>query len=210
MENGLYMVSNEGRLFRLDCASGTAGAIGNIGVANVTDLAFQGPTLWGLTFDRFLRIDPRTGGGTVIAPTGQADLNGLAVSMDGVIYTAGFANSQLLRIDPVTGAAAAVGNFGGGLTLNGDLAFDSNNVLYAALTQGANVVLGRINLATGAAAVIGNIGFATCYGLAFHACRLYGVTDAGEVITINCATGAGSLIGRSGIQQWGLAASCTC
>src|SRR5436853_414723 len=100
MDNGLYMVSNDSKLYRLDCATGTAGVIGPIGIPNVTDLAFHGPTLWGLTFSQFLRINPNTGAGVVIGNTGHNDLNGLAVSRDGVIYTSGFAGNQLMRIDP--------------------------------------------------------------------------------------------------------------
>jgi uncharacterized protein DUF6923 len=209
MENSLVMVSSDAKLYRLDCATGSAGLIGSVGIPNVTDLAFQGPTLWGITFAQFLRINPNTGAGTVIGSTGHSDLNGLAVSRDGVIYTVGFAGSQLMRIDPVTGVATAVGALGA-FTSDGDLAVDSNNNLYGALLSGSTVVLATINLATGAATAIGPIGFPTCYGLAFHCCHLYGVTAAGQVLEINCATGAGTVIGKNGIDQYGLTASCNC
>jgi hypothetical protein len=210
MENGLYMVSNDAKLYRLDSATGSAGLIGSINIQSVTDLAFQGPTLWGLTFTQFIRIDPRTGAGVVIGNTTQNDLNGLAVSRDGEIYSAGFNSQQLMRIDPVTGSASPVGALGG-FTSSGDLAFDSNNQLYGALNNAAgNLVLATINPTTGAAAAIGNIGSATCYGLAFHCCRLYGVTATGEVLSINCATGAGTVIGRNGIDQYGLSSAPSC
>jgi hypothetical protein len=204
MEHELHMVSSDAKLYRVDRASGSAGLLGNIGIPNVTDIAFQGPTLWGLTFSQFLRIDPHTGAGAVIGNTGFGDLNGLAVSRKGVIYSAGSVENLLTRIDPVTGSASAVGPMGP-YTSSGDLAFDSNDKLYATLVSGASVVLATINTATGAATVVGPTGFPTCYGLAFSGGRLYGATDAGQVLGINCATGAGTVIGTNGIQQWGLA-----
>ena len=210
MSNGLYMVSSDARLYRLDPATGSAGLIGNTGLQGVTDLAFQGPTLWGLTFGQFLRINPLTGAAAVIGNTTHSDLNGLAVSGDGQIYSAGFASQQLLQIDPVTGLASPVGSLGGFVS-SGDLAFDSNDQLYGALEDTAGtVVLTTINRATGAATAIGNIGFPTCYGLAFRCCRLYGVTAAGEVLTISCASGAGTVIGRNGIDQYGLSSTFCC
>jgi hypothetical protein len=209
MENGLYMVSSDAKLYRLDCATGSAGLVGPVaGIADVTDLAFQGPTLWGLTFTQFLRINPNTGAGTVIGSTGQSNLNGLAVSRDGVIYAAG--GSQLWRIDPLTGVATVAHPLGA-FTSDGDLAFDSNNQLYGALLNSTStVVLATIAVGTGAVTPIGPIGFPTCYGLAFHGCRLYGVTAAGQVLEINCATGAGTVIGKNGIDQYGLTAACNC
>jgi hypothetical protein len=204
MEHEVYMVSADAKLYRVDRASGSAGFWGNIGIPNVTDIAFQGPTLWGLTFGQFLRIDPHTGTGAVIGNTGFGDLNGLAVSNKGAIYSAGFAESLLTRIDPVTGAVSTVGVMGP-YTSNGDLAFDSNDKLYATLTSGASVVLATIDTATGAAHVVGPTGFAAVYGLTFCGDRLYGATEAGQVLEISCATGAGRVIGTNGIQQWGLA-----
>jgi hypothetical protein len=211
MANGLYMLTSSATLYRLDPATGSAGLIGSTNIPNVTDLAFQGPTLWGLTFSQFLRINPLTGVGVVIGNTNHNDLNGLAVSRDGQIYSAGFNSQQLLQIDPVTGSASVVGSLGG-FASSGDLAFDSNDRLYGALTDNAGtVVLATIDQTTGAATLVGNIGFGTCYGLAFHCCRLYGVTGGGEVLNINCATGAGTVIGTNGIDQYGLSsANCFC
>jgi hypothetical protein len=48
------------------------------------------------------------------------------------------------------------------------------------------------------------------YGLAFHCCRLYGATGAGEVVDVNVASAAATVIGRNGLVQWGLASSHCC
>jgi hypothetical protein len=111
----------------------------------------------------------------------------------------------------VTGAGTLVGSFGAGLTSSGDLAFDSNDVLYAALNQGGGVVLARVDRTTGAATVIGATGQPTVYGLAFACCHLFGTTERGELLQVNAATGAATVVGVNGLTQWGLAArSCCC
>ena len=91
----------------------------------------------------------------------------------------------------------------------GDLAIDSNGVMYGALYQGNNVVLAKINRTTGAATVIGPTGFTT-YGLAFHCCRLLGGTAAGELLSINVVTGQGTVIGKNTIIMGGMSARPCC
>ena len=83
----LYVVDPVSRLYTLDSATGSTRIVGPVGVANVTDIAFHGPTLYGVSFTQFLRLDPDTGAGTVIGATGFST-NGLAVASDGRIYAA--------------------------------------------------------------------------------------------------------------------------
>src|SRR5262249_50241717 len=157
------------------------------GIASVTDMAFHGPTLYGVSFSQLLRLNPDTGSGVAIGAIGF-QTNGLAVAADGTIYSAAQVG-QLVRINPVTGGGTLVGNFGAGLTSSGDLAFDSNDVLFGALNSGGSVVLARIDRTTGVATVIGPKGFSTVFGLGFFCCRLYGATAAGELLDINVASG---------------------
>jgi outer membrane protein assembly factor BamB len=135
--------------------------------------------------------------------------NGLAVAADGTIY-AGTTAGQLIRINPVTGAGTLVGNFGGGLTSSGDLAFDSNDVLFGALNSGGTVVLARIDRNTGAATSIGPTGMSTVYGLAFFCCRLYATSSPGELLDMNVVSGKATVIGRNTLTQWGMAARPCC
>ena len=58
--------------------------------------------------------------------------------------------------------------------------------------------------------MIAAVGLGTLYGLAFHCCRLYGATSAGEVVDVNVAPAAATVIGRNGLVQWGLASSHRC
>ncbi len=210
MSRCLYIVDPVSRLYTLDPATASPNLIGSVGIANVTDIAFHGPTLYGVSFSQFLRLNPDTGAGIVIGAIGGGfTTNGLAVASDGIIY-AGTTAGQLIRINPVTGAGVMVGNFGGGLTSSGDIAFDSNDVLYGALNSGGTVVLAQINRSTGAATPIGPTSLSTVYGLTFFCCRLYGTSSPGELVDINVATGKATVIGKNTLTHWGMTARPCC
>lgn len=76
----------------------------------------------------FIGIDPVSGAGGLIAPTGSAALSSLAQDSNGTLYATGRAPPglrQLLTIDPVTGAASVVAS----LDLSArSLAFSSDDV----------------------------------------------------------------------------------
>lgn len=216
MCKSLFIVDSTSKLFTIDPASGSTRLIGPIGIAQVTDIAFQGPTLYGVSFSNLLRINKSTGAGTNIGAIGLST-NGLAVSSDGIIYASG--GGQLIRINPVTGAGTAIGSFGSGLSSCGDIAFDSNDNLYAALYSGSNVVLAHVNRTTGAATVIGNIGLSPLYGIAFFCCHLYGILNDGTLVTINVVTGSATVVGKTNVfgsstnlpsNCWGMAANMCC
>jgi hypothetical protein len=207
MSRSLYIVDPASILYTIDPATASTHQVGPVGIAQVTDIAFHGPTLYGITFAQFLRLNPDTGTGVVVGATGFS-ANGLAVASDGTIYAA--AGNQLIKIDPATGAGQVVGPFGGNLTSSGDLAFDSNDVLYGALNSGATVVLAQVNRANGHAAPIGPTGFSTVYGLAFYCCRLYGITSAGELLDINVGSGKAAVIAKNTLTPWGMAARPCC
>jgi sugar lactone lactonase YvrE len=208
MSRCLYVVDPVSQLYTLDPATASPNLVGPVGMAQVTDIAFHGPTLYGVSFSQFLRLNPDTGAGVAIGGIGFTT-NGLAVSADGTIY-AGTTAGQLIRINPVTGAGTLVGNFGAGLTSSGDLVFDSNDVLYGALNSGGGVVLARIDRNTGVATVIGPTGLNTVYGLAFFCCRLYGTSSPGELVDINVASGKATVIGKNTLTHWGMTARPCC
>ena len=116
------------------------------------------------TIDTF-RINPQTGNGSAIGPSGVALLNDLARSPDGTIWTAGLVYGDLqhhwlIRIDPFTGAGAPgpMLNYGGVDAESADaLAFSPAGQLFAV---SLNDYLFRINLSTGAGTLVGRIGVA--------------------------------------------------
>ncbi len=208
MSKCLYVVDPTSTLYTIDPATATPNAVGPVTIANVTDIAFHGPTLYGVSFSQLLKLNPDTGKGTVVGATGSTT-NGLAVHSDGTIYAAGA--TQLVKLNPVTGAGMPVpGNYGPGLSSSGDLAFDSNDVLFGALNSGGSVSLAQINLTTNQATLIGSTGLSTVYGLAFFGCRLYGTTANGELVDINVATGKATVIGKNKLTHWGMAARPCC
>jgi hypothetical protein len=208
MSKCLYVIDPVSQLYTLDPATASPHLVGPVGITSVTDIAFHGPTLYGVSFSQLLRLNPETGAGVAIGGIGFTT-NGLAVAADGTLY-AGTTAGELIRINPVTGAGTLVGTFGGGLTSSGDLVFDSNDVLYGTLNSGGAVVLAQINRTTGAATVIGPTGLNTVYGLAFFCCRLYGTSQNGELVDINVSSGRATVIGKNTLTQWGMTARLCC
>lgn len=202
MSSRLYVVDPASTLYTLEPATGSARAVGPTNLANVTDIAFHGPTLYAVMFSSSpgwtRRPEPeRSSGRSGSARTGSRSPPTEPCTPE---QTAG----ELVTINPVTGAGTLVGTFGAGRTSSGDLAFDSNDVLYGAL---GTVVLAQFDRSSGAATAIGAVGLGTLYGLAF---RLYGATSAGEVVDVNVASAAATVIGRNGLVQWGLASRQCC
>lgn len=108
MRSHLYVTDLTTNLYTVDPATGSTGLVGATGMASITDIAFHGPTLYGITFSRLVRLDPDTGSAVAVGAPFSYTTNGLAVSEEGTIY-AGTTNGQLITINPVTGAAALVG-----------------------------------------------------------------------------------------------------
>jgi hypothetical protein len=211
--NTLYMnefVSSSSRLFKVNSANAVATLVGSTFTPKVTDVAFQGTTLYGVTFNSFLSINPNNAQTTTIGSLGFNDINALVVNpANGKIYGAGSAvPGRFISINPTNGRGTFIGNFGTGLSSAGDLAF-KNGVLYATLkrTGFTNSWLAKIAIATGKATLVGDIGFADVWGLSLRNGVLFGATRTGQLITINPTTGRGTFVNRNGIQQAGLTTS---
>jgi hypothetical protein len=87
MSGCLYVVDSVSQLYTLDPATASHRLVGPVGLSQVTDIAFHGPTLYGVGFNQFLRLDPRSGAGVAIGPIGFTT-NGLAVASDSTVYAA--------------------------------------------------------------------------------------------------------------------------
>ena len=167
----------------------------------LTDIALSpSGALWGIDdTSAFYRIDPVSAAATYIGRVGTV-VNGLVVGSDRTIYASGF--QSLYTINPATGAGTRVGG-NTGFGSEGDLAFSSNGVLYMSATGNALV---RLNTRNGVGTEIGEIGYSNVYGLGFIFDTLYGETSNSELITIDPATGKGTLVvSNDGVASNGMA-----
>ena len=149
----------------------TAASTGTVTHANgsLTGLEFVGGTLYG-TFiagsgapSDLVIVDTNTGNFTVVGPTGQGPISGLAYdTVSRIMYgvTAGGGPANLLRINLLTGAATVIGATG--MDRIGSIEFGPQGVLYGGTTDIASVSpssLVRIDVNTGNAQAIFNTGF---------------------------------------------------
>jgi len=204
---GRFLAHSSSSLYQIDPAPPSGTYIGDIGYS-VTDIAVTSDNmLWGLTYSSLLSIDFCTGIGTHIGEIGSTyTMNALVSAPGGMLYGADY-NGDVWRIDPSTGRGRLIGNYGVGLHSSGDLAYGPDDNLYGSATAmwSSTDLLVAVNPVSGSADIVGEIGYAGVYGLAVLSGVLYGLTDAGHLITINMATGAGTLLGTIGSSYWGAA-----
>jgi murein DD-endopeptidase MepM/ murein hydrolase activator NlpD len=216
LTNRLYAHSialNPG-IYVVNPGDGTATLLGMIGVRDIIDIAFSSHnTLYGITFDKFVMIDPYTAQGKIIGNSiGFTNLSALVTSPNSLIYAASSDDGKFIRIDENTGTGTLIGHFGSGLTSSGDLAYDSSGKLFATVKKTGSTTdwLASINPTNGAATLIGDTGFPEVWGISFEGGILYGVTSGGQLIRIDPKTGSGSKVGtKANIVYGGLATSPT-
>ena len=108
-----------------------------IGVTHDANAAPGKGTLFGTDAARgnLLSINPTTGVGTVIGPTGVMSVPALAIDPNtGILYVGeGQGSPNLYTVNPTTGAATLVGNTGLGVAAIGDLDFRTDGTLYVRL-----------------------------------------------------------------------------
>lgn len=214
--NTLYAVTfsssaSSTNLYTISSTDGVVSYVGNVGISNVTDVEFYGNELYAITFNQFIQIDLDTGKGKIIGAFGYDDMSSLVVSTDGTPYAAS-GDGSLISISRRTGQGSLVGKFGSGLYSSGDMAFNVDRILYASVGRNGYTTdwLATIDLNTGKATLIGSIGYDDVWGLAFKDGQLYGVTGDRELLRINIANGAGTVISTSGLQWAGMTISPTC
>lgn len=191
----LYVVDSSSNLYTVNPATNVVTLVGPTGFGGITDIAWDGATLYGITGSSLIQINVTTGAGTLIGNHGTG-ANALDANGAGVLYA--MAGGNVYTINKVTAVATLVGPLGGGLSSSGDLAFDASGNLYGSFTNGN---LGRVNPVTGAGANIGPFGFPNVWGIDFCDGVLYGITASGQLLTVNTTTGAGTLQLNTGINS---------
>lgn len=169
---------------------------------SITDLAWDGESLYAVTFSRLIKINPATGLITVVGEMGVGSVNALAASPSGTLYAADMAGT-LYRLDPATGRATPLTTMG--KNSSGDLAFVNESTLYATVrdTYGSDALI-QVDLAMQKTTFVGSIGYTEVYGLDFQGNTLFGLTNSGQLLTVNTTTGVGTLVRDTGLQFTGM------
>jgi len=223
-KKGLYATSGNGinsTIYTIDNVTGSVSLLLTVNF-DLVDIAAYGETLYAITSDQFLTIDLKKDTCDVVGSLGIEDKGAkLAVASNGTIYciaTPSGGATGLYTINQSTGAGTLIGVLGpnpaGGANIPSfGMAFDANDNLFGAMTcYNANsgqtsVSLMTVNPSTGQAQPLNSsIGFNSLTGMAFYDNSLYGVTADGKLISINVASGAGSLIGNDNIDFRGMTA----
>jgi len=135
--------------------------ISSLGGAIYNDIAYAPDgTLYGLynNGQSLVTFDPTTGAVTPGTPLSVAGIESIAFDpSDGTLF--GATESGLCTIDPTTGQATYIGDFGSpyGLNLAQNIRFDSDGNLYLSNTGSGNTDIYQVNTDTGSATFVGEV-----------------------------------------------------
>ena len=188
---------------------------GGGGSDQITDLAIDKTGLMiGISFTSVYRIDPSTAACTRLSQDLTGTFNGLSfvpaseIGQTGadILVATRNSNGVVSRVDPMTGQTSQIGNMGS-FSSSGDLVSIAGFGTVQTADNGTSPDrLVRLAPSTFAATAIGNtIGFGDIWGIAYWKNKIFGFTEAGEFITIDPSTGAGTLVQGNGPRWWGAA-----
>ncbi len=188
----LWVSDSGGQLAKIDVLTGATTLVGNTG-RQMFDIAFNASgQLFGIDGTSLYSINSSTASAMLIGSTGSSsNINSLVFGSDGSLYGA---SNGLYKLNTITGAGSQIGaNFSGGTNSSGDLAFVAGQ-LYLSTSFQSFDRLTKLNTSTGVNTDVGSIGFASVFGMASpNGADLYGFSE-NKVLTINVATGAGTLL----------------
>jgi PEP-CTERM motif len=161
----IYQTGNDGTaLYRTDSTNGLSTLVGFFGYSSVYGDAFSPSGQLFAMVDSYspstlARVNLSTGVATPVgAPTGIADLMGIAFAPNGTLYGVSWDTNSLYTLNTGTGAATLLGSLGmPGEVM--DLSWDyRNGTMYAIASEGpAGSLLFKVNLTTGAGTRVTNI-----------------------------------------------------
>jgi hypothetical protein len=199
-------------LYEVRLPAGTVNAIGpltGVQASTMTDVALHpSNVLYGVAPSSGLySINQSTGAATLLKSLNLgANINGADVAPDGTLYIAG--SSDLFTVDTKTNVATKVASFPTGYESSGDLAFIGMRLVAAAKTiaVGTTDYLVELDPTGGTAKVLGPIGKTCVWGLAAFGQTLYGLTCEGYVLSVDPATGAGTVLTQTMTGFYGASA----
>lgn len=199
--DGTLWANSPSTLYRLDPSTFALTTVGNFNVGDqMTDIALTpGGELYGISFTSLYHVDKATGAATYIADVPGSANNALTFLPNGNLIAAD-SNGDVKIINPTTGGASVVGNYGGGLGSSGDIVGVSGGTLYGTVVGDDLVIL---NPSSGAASAVGPTGQSQVWGLAFAGGKVIGLTTSGEILQINPQTGASTVAATVNAAFWG-------
>lgn len=200
-----YLVDSSNNLGTVDLATGAFSQIGVVQTAleangRQTKLFAMGfgadGKLYGVDnrVGHLYRIDPTTAATTDLGATGSRAVGGGSGPGNTLYFLSFFAPSDLNRIDLPGPTSSVVGSIG--FEGDGSLAYDGQGSFYA--TGIETGLLHRIDAATGASVEVGPHGLPSASqgvgASVFVGGVLYGFTGNKEIVTIDVATGAATIV----------------
>lgn len=208
-------------LYTVDPNAPAGGAVhvcsfgGAIGSAAVNDIAVDASgVLYALTASALYRVDTAPSGSScnstlVTNVAGSSNYNALSFTIDGKLLAAG-SDGTIAQIDLSSGSSTVVGSFATGYGSSGDFVALSDGRIFATARVSGTTDDELVQIAFDASSgqykqqqVVGSVGYHGVFGLGFWAGTLYGFDSSGDVLTIDPATGAGTLIGNNGLTWYG-------
>jgi hypothetical protein len=163
-------------------------------------------TLYGLGEDALYRFDGIDRWSRVAAVPSIDEATGLAIDRDGRAFVT--AGAELWTVDLANGQRRKVGDLGGSWYSSGDCVINKDNSLFMsskANNQPDTLVI--IDAETGRATRFGDIGFSRVYGLTAGWGMMFGMTSAGELLSLDTGTASARLIKTFEGKRWYGAAS---
>ena len=206
-------------LYRVDPDTLAITLVGNFtfggGSDQITDIAIDKTGLMiGISFTSVYRIDATNAACTRLSQNISETFNGLSfvpaseVGQTGpdVLVATRNASGAVSKIDPMTGAVTQIGNMGS-FSSSGDLVSVAGFGTMQTADNGISPDrLVRLAPNTFAATAVGStIGYGDIWGVAYWKGKIFGFTEAGQFITIDPNTGAGTLVQSNGPHWWGAA-----
>lgn len=209
-------------LYRVDPDTYAVTMVGNFdfpAFEQMTDLAIdQTGQLIGVSYDAVYRVDATTAHCTQLSSNLARMFNGLSfvpaasIGMTGpdVLIGTEAGSGTVYRVDPMTGAATAIGSMGGSYESSGDVVSVANFGTVQTVPGATHDVLVRLAPGSFAATPIGtDTGFDMIWGLGYWKGKVFGFTDGGQLITIDPTTGVGTAVASGGPSWWGAAVTTT-
>jgi len=204
--DGTIYANTSTALYRVDPTTFAVTRVGSFNTSeNITDVAVTpAGIVYAISFTKLYTVNKTTGAATAVATVGGSANNSLTFLPGGQLLAADGLGA-LKVINPASGAVTTTGNYGGGYSSSGDLVSIASGKMFgtARASGSPSDMLVTINTTTGVATVVGATGTNGVWGLAYAGTRVIGFSTTGEVLNIDPATGASTVLASTGIPFWG-------